>query len=168
MPTVEIIAVNAGTLPALPEYRRFAWRGGTELVSDRSLFQSALDRLAGTIVHLGDRSDHPEDPSWFCGHIIKSRPADEDWHEFQFGDDARGEVADLLHRMQESSPDRYVVFLTDFQFGPDDTREAEFKSLAEFWERHDSQKLRHNTLYHIGRRQSSPNQGAIAPPRRAR
>ena len=149
MPTVEIVAVNARAVPALPEYRRFAWRGSTKLISDRSLFQPVLDRLAGAIIHLGDRSDHPDDPSWFCGHIIKNRSVEESWQEFQFDDDAKVEVADLLRRMQQASPQRHVIFLTDFQFGPDDPLEREFETLAELWKTHDYQMLRHNTLYHI-------------------
>jgi hypothetical protein len=153
MPTIEIIAVNAQHLPALPEYARFAWRGESELVSDRGLFQPVLDRLSGVIVHLGDRFDHPEEPSWFCGHIIKNRPVEEDWTEFQFEDDAKTEVGDLLRRMRDASPNQYVIFLTDFQFGPDEPLEQEFDSLEAFWARHDAHKLRHNTLYHVRKKQ---------------
>jgi hypothetical protein len=60
--------------------------------------------------------------------------------------------------MQGAAPERYIIFLTDFQFGPQEALDRDFRTLEAFWTEHDTQKLRHNTLYHVGRRRSSSNQ----------
>jgi hypothetical protein len=135
------------------------------LVSDRSLFQHVLDGLDGTMIHLGDFSYHPEDPCWFCGHVVEY-PDPEDGNHFRYEPDAFGELITLLSLMQADSPTRHVIFLTDYQFGPEEAEIEHLATLDDFKRLNSEGKIRFNTLYHIGGKNAEPGAAPNGGPAR--
>jgi len=112
------------------------------------LFQHVLDQFEGTMIHLGDFSDHPEEPCWFCGHVVEYPNPNDDYH-FRYQADAFGELMLLLDMLQKDSPSRHVIFLTDYQLGPDNPEVVSLKDLEAFRRLNCDGKIRFNTLYHI-------------------
>ena len=151
MPTTEIVSVGAGSGPFTRRKAVFAQRCDSSLKTDRGLFQPILDRLIGTMIHLGDHDDHPDEPHWFCGHCIEYRDRDaEDSDHIGYTLDAENELRELLTSMMDQSPTRHVLFLTDFQFGPETTDIRNLASIDEFIDLSRNRSIRYNTLYSIG------------------
>jgi hypothetical protein len=119
MPTTEIVSIGARNGPFTVKKSVFAQRCDSSLISDRGLFQPMLDRLVGTIIHLGDFSDTPDDPCWFCGHCVEYREGDDDGHYIGYTPEAESELIELMSSMRDQSPTTHVLFLTDYQFGPE-------------------------------------------------
>lgn len=118
------------------------------------------------MIHLGDFSDHPEDPCWFCGHVVEYPDPEDDDH-IRYESDAFEELITLLLLMQADSPTHHVIFLTDYQFGPDEAKIEHLATVDDFKRLNSEGKIRFNTLYHIGgkdaeqTRCSEPGGGAL-------
>ncbi|NEQ43367.1 MAG: hypothetical protein F6K00_07315 [Leptolyngbya sp. SIOISBB] len=149
MPTTEIISVNAGYGPHTPKLEIYAQRCDSFLRSDRGLFQETLDELDGTMIHLGHYdNENPNEPFWFCGHDLEY-PIESDGNHIRYDERALEELTLLLQIMQDSSPCNHVIFLTDFQFGPEQSEIRHLRSIDDFIELSKAGRIRFNTLYHI-------------------
>ena len=149
MPTIELICIGCSHVPPLPRYPSFAYQAEPRLISHRALFQHVLDRLTGVIVHLANNDLEGDTEVWFAGKIM-------DWSETDtngvqvliFLPETWTDLKDLMRRLLDASPQHRIMFSTDYQFGGK-AMECGEVSLTEFFCRHDSGKLRYNTLFFI-------------------
>ena len=152
MPTVEIISINATHIPDLPKYDGFAYFAEEGVVSHRKLFQHVLNKETGVIVHLANKAaDYVEGYWWFASELL-------DWcgedslEMIKFKHLVFADILDLLKRMFEASPIGEIIFLTDFQMGPEQSQIVNKAiTLTEFLNLHEDGKLRFNALYRIKR-----------------
>lgn len=132
-------------MPDLPKYSSFAYIAETKLVSHRSLFQNVFDSLTGVIVHLANKSlEGDKDGGWFAGMIM-------DWTDDDsliFLPETRRDIAELMQRLIDASPEQQITFSTDYQFGGD-RQECGKLTLKEFFGLHDEHALRYNRLWHL-------------------
>jgi hypothetical protein len=147
MPTIEIISIGASSVPDLPRFDGFAFIAEPGAISHRGLFQDELDKETGIIVHLGNKAfEGKEDGPWFAGALMEWDDNDSvvfESHRFP-------DVVDLLKSMLEVSPKDEVIFLTDYQFGPEKrTINNEAITISEFIDFHQQKRLRYNTLYRL-------------------
>lgn len=145
MPTIELISLNAGTIPQLPSYSSFAYIVEPDLVSHRGLFQHIFDRCKGYIVHLGNKEfENNKDGFWYAGRIMN-------WEEdaVVFLKETLSDLMDLIQRMIDSSPNNEILFSTDYQFGPQKPVDFGAVFIDEFYELHRLKKLRWNSIYKI-------------------
>lgn len=149
MPTTEIISVGAKYRPHTPKLDIFAQRCESVLVSDRGLFQEILNTLEGTIIHLGQFDNESlQEAFWFCGHV-EEYPSAPNYDYFRYEASAFQELILLLDIMQKASPTGHGIFLTDYQFGPENSEIQRLESINEFIKLNAIGKIRFNTLYHI-------------------
>jgi len=104
------------------------------------------------MVHLGDYGEDPADPAWFCGHCIEHGVED---NCIGYTPDASVELEEILRTMRDQSPDKHVLFLTDYQFGPEKSKIVTLDSVSLFMKLNRSRRIRFNTLYSIGRKITS-------------
>lgn len=168
VPTIEIVSIQAPTLPPLPRFTTLAIIAERQaaIESHRGLFNDTLGGMSGVILHLGDPDLDPEDGGWFAGKLIEWRdesmtiplvdPADphDQWgagqtERFRFLPTARIEVEQVLNLALQASPIGKAVFLTDYQFGPELPTLVSARAPAALWAEHDKVGLRWNHLYHI-------------------
>lgn len=150
MPTTELISIGAMSGSFTSPFQVFTQRCDSKLVSDRGLFQPVLDRLVGTIIYLGDPSHCHTDPFWFCGHCIEYRLENDDGHHIGYSAAAIAELHQLLSLLQNQSPEKHVLFLTDYQFEPDKAEIVTLGTIEQFLALSEVRNIRLNTLYSIG------------------
>jgi hypothetical protein len=169
MPTIEIISVNAVTLDLNQKDFTVAILEENELISHRGLFDDMLQLQKGVIVHIGNPSivnDHEEpffagalvDWSFEPGNIIIGEDEkDEPEYNtsvnqqfcFKFLDQYKQDIDMLLNYALIHSPNKKVLFLTDYQFGPENARVEIIYTINNFWELHNRAGLGLNTMYEI-------------------
>ncbi len=146
MPTIEIISVDCPYVPALPRFRGFAYIAEDKLRSHRGLFQAVLDKNRGVIVHLANKDFEGTDGAWFAGAIMS-------WdrgHVLRFRKQPARDARRLFKLMLGASPTGEVLFLSDYQFGPNRKKiERTVLTPDRFWAMHDAGKIRYNALYRI-------------------
>ena len=149
MPTTEIISIGAMEGPFTTRLKHVKHRCDSELNSDRDLFQDRLDHLVGTIVHIGAISDIEDDHFYFLGgdYYVENNVDEDHW---AYKEEVFGDIIILIRSMQEQSPVNHVVFLTDFQGGPEEDKTINLPSIEDFITLNNSKELRFNTLYSIG------------------
>jgi hypothetical protein len=145
MPTVEIVSLGCIRIPKIPRYQTFGWRAEKVLKSHRNLFQSLFDEQKGVIFHLGNK-DMEKSPEgcWFAGKVM-------DWTEGKtvfFPRKTFTEFKDLLTRLIESSPEKRIIFATDYQFGGKRSIWGELR-VSTFLKLHKARKIKYNTLIYI-------------------
>ena len=137
MPTTEIISVGSMEGPYTKPYTKIRHSCDSELNSHRDLFQDVLDRLVGTMVHIDSRDDTLEDSSlYFLGgdHYIDNLDNDEENYRFGYNPDTFSEIYSLASDLTKQSPTNHIIFLTDFQGGPEERNIITVKDLEEFKE----------------------------------
>lgn len=142
MPSVEIAALGAAPPKSLPDYRHFQLQLDSQVLSHRELFQLDLAGLNGVMAHLANLDCDPE-RGWFAPDLI-------DWRNpniLRFHEPVFQELETLLAWMMELSPEKSLLFLTDYQFGPDEARREEVRTLGDFLQSHQAGQLQFNTLY---------------------
>jgi hypothetical protein len=151
MPTIEIISVDASSVPDIPRFEGFAYIAEPGVISHRGLFQDELEKGNGIIVHLANKDfEGEEDGGWFAGGLMEWEDADSESDPVVFERHRFSDVVDLLKRMIEVSPKNEAIFLTDYQFGPEEKDISnEILSLPAFVDLHQQRRLRYNTLYRI-------------------
>ena len=149
MPTIEVCAVGQRE-PIAFTSDAFALEVGQSIVSHRSLFARDLAALHGCIYHLGNKEC--ETRGFFFGsQLVSERSLDGEGRILQFRADVKPAAVALMEAIDSTADTDYLLFLTDYQFGPADADRAAFRSLQEFWRAHDAGELRMNALYAIGR-----------------
>jgi hypothetical protein len=147
MPTIEICAVGQRN-PVAFKTDAFALKTDAELMSHRCLFARDLAQLSGCIYHLGNKEC--EAGGFFFGsRLLSERSLDEEGRVLEFRADVKAAVVELMRVIYCAAATEYLLFLTDYQFGPADPVRAHFGSPRAFWNAHDSGQLRMNALYAI-------------------
>lgn len=160
MPTIEIISLNNNkglklnqndySFSIIEEIQK-------SLESHRWKFQKILKKNHGTIIHIGnpnmiDDKNH----GFFAGFLIdwdydsKKEPSYKKTHlYFKFIDRYLNEIDNILELSLNDSPSKRAYFLIDYQFGPKRKKIIKLSKIESFWEIHNSNGLRFNTLYII-------------------
>jgi hypothetical protein len=164
MPTIEIVSVNATDIGLTQLDFQVAIIEEYKLEGHRSLFYDHLLQYQGTIVHIGNpdfRTD--KDNGFFAGHLIDweidskrtiiipqgTETGKNQQYQFKFLDYFRADIEKILEVALDRSPDRRVLFLTDYQFGPETAEFEIIYTIMDFWSLHDKDGLRFNTLYEM-------------------
>lgn len=162
MPTIEIVAVRADELNLDQSDYELALIEENKLESHRGLFYDWLIKQKGVIVHLGNPDfKEDKDNGFFAGKLIdwdfeqadiklpnfiKGETGANQIANFRFLVDYQIEVALIIEKAINASPEQKAYFLTDIQFGADEGETSE-KNLSDFWSMHDTEGIRWNTLY---------------------
>ncbi len=166
MPTIELVCLSGQRAPELPHYQTFCYRTEQAPQSHRALFQADFDRASGPIVHLGNK-DFEHKPFFWASDLIKwsddpveiplidpDQGENQWWGEdqsyaFRFRPEVVPELQDLLSKLLDHSPERGVLFTTDYQFGPVTPLRLSGYTLTSLLQEHAHTGLRWNTLYHV-------------------
>ncbi len=169
MPTIEIASINSTGLGLRQADFNFAIIEDAELVSHRGLFYDLLRQQTGTIIHIGNPDlKNNKEGGFYAGEVI-------DWNyehgdiiipevvsgdpnangganqqfQFQFLDQFRSDIDDLLKLALDKSPIKRVCFLTDYQFGPEKANIEIMYTISDFWTLHNNEGLTFNTMYEM-------------------
>lgn len=167
MPTIELISIGCPKIPELPRYDSFAYTAETELRSHGALFQSVFDTLTGVVVHLANKDmEGHEDGPWFAGKIMDWQGGgtitpppfgvgfdeeimeDQDDTALVFLPETLLDVRDLMQRLLAASPEKRILFSTDYQFGSN-RRECGEIAFSRCFDLHAQHKLRYNHLRYL-------------------
>ena len=177
MPTIEIISINAKEIPNLKDFESFAFICEDKLESHRALFDDELkENYQGIILHLGNKEFQKDKEQgtigpWFASDLInfdfvgevelpiidkgnQIEGVEQWWGSdqtflFKFEEAAINDLRDILEQMITLSPGKEILFLTDYQFGPEKPLHKGIISLSEFFEDHNKVGLIWNCMYHI-------------------
>ena|SRR5687768_10647162 len=167
MPTIEIASINANSLELRQSNFQVAIIEETKLQSHRGLFYDVLQQQQGCIIHIGDTEFKQEkDGGFFAGRLI-------DWDfdtgndyiiipdvdtddtsanqqfAFKFIEEFKSDINRLLEIALDKSPIKRILFLSDYQFGPERPKTEIIYTITDFWTQHDTDGLRFNTLYEM-------------------
>jgi hypothetical protein len=150
LPSVEIICVGQDKPSDFSELP-LAVASENRLKSHRSpapLFQVDFDRLQGCIYHLGSPRLRNPDASgvYTAGDLLT-----EWWHIIHFKPEFVSYIRRILEDLLADSPEGRLLFTSDYQFGPSVYRYKRPIRLETFWKRHDTRRLRTNSLVQIVR-----------------
>ena len=150
LPSVEIICVGQAE-PTRFSKVPLAVEAETELRSHRtqpSLFQADFDELQGCIYHLGSpRLRQPQfrkDAAYTAADLCT-----EWWDYLHFKPKYVPHVQHILGALLVASPERRLLWTSDYQFGPRRKRYARPISLSSFWRRHERRQLWTNASFSI-------------------
>jgi hypothetical protein len=166
MPTIEIASVESSGLDLNQFDFEVAIIEENKLESHRGLFFDFLIKQNGTIVHIGNPAfKNDKDGGFYAGGIIdwdfgciefieipnhdKDETGANQQYKFQFLEEFKLDIYELMRKAIDKSPINKIFFLTDYQFGPEKEDYYECQSLEAFWNEHDNKGLCWNTLYEI-------------------
>jgi hypothetical protein len=170
MPTIEIASINAAGLGLNQTDFDVAILEENKLESHRSLFYDLLRTQQGAMVHIGNPTlKNNKDGGFYAGGIIDWSLEEEAYiyipedasaegssssganqqFIFKFLDAYKPDIDALLKAALDKSPVKKVVFLTDYQFGPEKGSTEVIETISAFWARHDAEGLKLNTLYEM-------------------
>lgn len=169
MPTIEIASINATDLGLRQADFDVAVIEEAELISHRGLFYDLLRQQKGAIIHIGNPdSKDDKEGGFFAGEILnwQFEPGDiiiseaasgeqidnigaNQQFQFQFLDQFKSDLDNLLKIALDKSPIKRVCFLTDYQFGPEKENIETIYTISDFWTLHDNQGLTFNTMYEM-------------------
>jgi hypothetical protein len=154
MPTIEIVSINAIELQLIQDDFDIAIIEENKLNSHRSLFFNFLQQNKGVIIHIGNPELKKEkETGFFGGQIIdwNFEPEEETQCRFKFLEKHKNDIDRLLKIALEKSPIKKILFLTDYQFGPEKESIELINTITNFWERHDNEGIEFNKLYEMSR-----------------
>jgi hypothetical protein len=152
MPSIEIAAIGLLT-PLAPPLTSFSVTYEAGLKSHRypSRFQSDFDRASGSLYHLGNPALSSGGGAFFASELLSPATREADPRSFlEFSQTHIASVQSLLEWLLRISPSGRLLFTSDWQFGPEETKRFSPVSLAEFWKLHDSRRLMLNSAYPVG------------------
>jgi hypothetical protein len=154
VPSIEIICVGQRD-PIDFNDLPFAVESGTELKSHRvpkPLFRKDFAGLKGCIYHLGnpDLKAQRTGRIFFAYDLLSDQSRSASRSRFlEFRPDYINGINDLLASLMDASPERRLLFTSDWQFGPRRAYRSPIITLDQFWSMHNSRKLRLNAAYPI-------------------
>jgi hypothetical protein len=152
MPTIEIVCLNQTKPTDFSDFSFAVW-SENKIVSHRGLFLSDFNNLQGCIYHLGNPDLKEEkDGLFFAYELINESISDDDNQDddiLKFNEEFVPQIKEMFIQLLIDSPIGKLIFISDWQFGTKDVKRFEVISNTEFWEYHDSGKLRFNALYKI-------------------
>jgi hypothetical protein len=169
MPTIEIASINSIVLGLRQADFDVAIIEEDKLESHRGLFYDLLSQQQGTIIHIGNPDfKDSKGGGFFAGKIIdwNFEPGDiiipeaassdqidnsgaNQQFQFQFLDQFKSDIDNLLKTALDKSPNKRVCFLTDYQFGPERENVKIIYTISDFWTLHDNEGLTFNTMYEM-------------------
>ncbi|MCR9063684.1 MAG: hypothetical protein NXI00_06945 [Cytophagales bacterium] len=169
MPTIEIASVNSTGLSLNQDEFVVAIVVENKLESHRGLFYDFLLKQNGTIIHIGNPDlRFNKNGGYFAGQIIDWDFDDPDFDNkrevlisnednsyanqdfnFQFRLEYKVDINRILKSAIDSSPEKKIYFLTDYQFGPKNGSFKTLENIRSLWEVHDNEGLTWNTLYEL-------------------
>ena len=169
MPTVEIASINSTGLGLNQADFEVAIIEDNKLKSHRGLFYDLLKKQNGVIVHIGNPKIKDDKESvFFAGDIVDWEVDEENEcipennseaqnydtganqiFLFKFLEQYKPDIDNLLKIALDKSPIKRICFLTDLQFGPEKGNIEIIYAINEFWNKHDRDGLRFNTMYEI-------------------
>ena len=122
------------SLPVLRKYYGFNYAGFC-----------AIGFFAGNII------DWCIEPSEHIGIPLKNmnETVENQQFLFKFLSEIKPDIDRLLKIALDKSPIKKVLFLTDYQFGPQKAQTEIIYTVSDFWSQHDNHGLRFNTLYEM-------------------
>ena len=164
MPTIEIVSIGADKLGLKQTDFDIAIIEETKLISHRGLFYDFLQKQNGAIVHIGNPDlKNDKECGFIAGLIIdqdfepgyikipdfdKGETGSNQNFRFKFLLDYQIEIAKIIKLGFLKSPTKELLFLTDYQFGPENASIKETK-LKDFGVQHDNEGLEWNVLYKL-------------------
>jgi len=170
MPTIEIVSINSSGLELKQVDFEVAIIEEDKLISHRGLFYKIMKKQNGVIVHIGNPDfKNDKEGGFFAGAIV-------DWNVdpceyiyipensseelifdtganqqfvYKFLDQYKHDIDKLLKIALEKSPIKRIWFLTDYQFGPEKEEIEIIYTIKDFWNKHDTEGLRFNTMYEM-------------------
>ena len=170
MPTVEIASIDSTRLGLNQADFEVAIIEESKLESHRGLFYNLLKKQNGVIVHIGNPNFKEKKEGCFfagaiidwevdpCEYIYIPENHSEDLYLdtganqqfiFKFLDQFKYDIDKLLKIALDKSPIKRICFLTDYQFGPEKAKIEIMYTIKDFWNRHDTEGLRLNTMYEM-------------------
>ena len=133
-PTIQLVSGLCPIVPQLPHYRSFSYKTGTDFL--------------GVTVKLQNKDEVRDDGYLFAGDLVEwSTDASQNSY-LVFHPVAYDDLRDLMTRLLDASPTRFLSFSTAFKFAEGEVF-AEQITLAEFFDRHDRRMLHWNGMYFI-------------------
>ena len=172
MPTIEIVSINSSRLELKQADFEVAIIEEDKLISHRGLFYEILKKQNGVIVHIGNPDfKNDKEGGFFAGAIVdwSVDPCEniyipENCSEdlifdtganqqfvFKFLDQYKYDIDKLLKIALEKSPVKRICFLTDYQFGQEKEEIEIIYTIKDFWNKHDTEGLKFNTMYEMYR-----------------
>jgi len=164
MPTIEIASIDSKELGLNQADFEVAIIEESKLKSHRGLFFDFLKKQNGAIVHIGNPNFKDNYEGFFfagqivdwdfdsCDTIYIPEYGDSGANQqlmFKFLNQFTQDIDKLLKISLEKSPAKKIYFLSDYQFGPEKEEFESVQSMNEFWDIHDTEGLRFNTIYEI-------------------
>ncbi len=148
MPTIsiEVLSVCAHNLELEGCSNGIAFSSSYPPVSDRdpSIWQTHIDSVGGTLVHLFDANRTSARTRW-AYDIIR----EEDWSYFYFHAENKEDWETLLRRIVSNSPVKHAWFYSDAQWSNEAKIVADPLGIPEFTDRAVSNGLVMNTAYKL-------------------
>lgn len=153
MPSIEIACIGLNNPTGAPR-TTFALAFEPGIKSHRSpasLFQADFDKLSGCLFHIGNPGlARPQGSPFFAYELLSDHSRDADPVSFlEFAPEHLESAHLLLDWLLRSSPERCLLFTSDWQFGPKKPRRFGPIDLSSFWKLHDSRTLLLNAAYAI-------------------
>jgi hypothetical protein len=152
MPSIEIVCIQQ-KIPNFFGEIPFAIEAENEPLSHRnpSLFDDDFKQMQGCVYHLGNPSlRQRSDRCFFAYELLSEKCRGQKNSRFlEFNVEFVPFIRCILTDLIKSSPLGQIVFTTDWQFGPKQTKPFDGVIPKEFWSLHDSHKLKFNSLYRI-------------------
>ena len=164
MPTIEIASINSTGLGLHQADFKVAIIEESKLVSHRGLFYNLLKKQNGVLIHIGNPNFRDDkNGGFFAGMIIDWSVEQNEYlyipeggntganqqFIFKFLDQYKPDIDKLLKIALNKSPIKRICFLTDYQFGPEKAEIEIIYTIKDFWDRHDTEGLRFNTMYEM-------------------
>jgi len=159
MPSIELLSINCCNRVYLPEYEWFTWVSELGIPKGhRGSFDHYLRNFSGLFVHLGNRDlIRGKDKYWAAYELIDLHALDEqrtyESHDVKvhFKEEVIPEVIDLAERLIAASPERRLIFLTDYQLAESDGSDFPIEQIQKerFFSALTGHHLCFNTLYEI-------------------
>ena len=149
VPTIEIFAIGQ-CAPVSFTSDAFALETERAIKSHRSLFAKDLAGVCGCTYHLGNKECETRG-FYFGSRLLSERHLDGDSAILEFTPVVKLSVIALMNTLDGAADTDYLLLLTDYQFGPIKVVRESFHTLQDFWNAHDTQRLRLNALFSIGR-----------------
>jgi len=154
MPSIELVCIKQ-EIPTDFSGFPFTLIGEDRLFSHRvpsPLFQSDFDRLQGCIYHLGGpKTLDNSNRGYFTAYDLLSEVcrSQENSVFLEFKKDFLPFLKNIIQTLMKDSPVGIVLFTSDYQFGPKKPQRYGAVSYKNFWDLHETHKLRFNTSYEI-------------------
>ena len=150
MPTIEIVCLEQKEPLDFPNIS-FAVEAENEVISHRGLFYEEFKKLDGCIYHLGSPDVRRRiNGAFYAAELLDWKVEALEGGRLKFSPQFIGDIQQMFNTLLEASPQHRLIFSSDYQFGPEQTRRYQRPlRLETFWRKHDAGKLWLNARYFL-------------------